>query len=250
MDVFLGIVTSPSNSGANNVVSTYPATRIIPPKKKVVSPSQSKKIAKQDVHIIPSTMVESNGQIGVTPLPNPKKRTRKHIIKKPAESSVSLYRTAEQLNQLGIETLSTVNLLPKSYHSYTERGSPPMAGMKGTPVPRENVLKGFSFIISGVLESLDRIEAENYIKACGGEVVKSVAKKTTHALLGEGCGASKMASIDERNIPKIDENGLLLLVQKLYCISQADKSDPRDVKKDTPLVGNLSDDEFEIDEDD
>jgi replication factor C subunit 1 len=63
------------------------------------------------------------------------------------------------------------------------------------------------------LDSLERGDAEKLILSFGGEVVKSVTKKLTHALVGNEPGPSKMAQITERGIPVLDEDALFELIR-------------------------------------
>lgn len=70
--------------------------------------------------------------------------------------------------------------------------------------PASQVLAGKSFVLTGTLPSLDRLEAEKLIKAHGGKVSSSVSKKTDYVLAGESAG-SKLAKAQELGITVIDE---------------------------------------------
>lgn len=50
-----------------------------------------------------------------------------------------------------------------------------------------------SFVVTGVLDSLKRDEADDLIKRHGGRVTGSVSGKTTYLLAGTQCGRSKIA---------------------------------------------------------
>jgi replication factor C subunit 1 len=56
-------------------------------------------------------------------------------------------------------------------------GPPPMLGMKNIPEGKPGCLKGKTFLVTGVLESLGRDDAFDLIRKYGGEVLKSVTKK-------------------------------------------------------------------------
>ncbi|CAM9737625.1 unnamed protein product, partial [Discosporangium mesarthrocarpum] len=64
------------------------------------------------------------------------------------------------------------------------RKEPPMAGQKEVPRGSEGCLAGLCFVVSGVLDSLRREEAEDLIKEYGGKVTTSVSRKTNFLLLG------------------------------------------------------------------
>lgn len=142
------------------------------------------------------------------------------------ERAVAPYRTMAQLNALGIECLNDEEVptpLANNYWAYTnERTSPPLAGTRPLPTPVPNTLTGFVWVITGVLESMERDEATAYIVACGGTVVKSVAQKTTHALIGSGCGQSKLKEISARALPKFSEPQLIALVSHIAKTNNGD----------------------------
>lgn len=55
----------------------------------------------------------------------------------------------------------------------------------------ENCLEGLTFVITGVLESIERDEAKSLIERYGGKVTGSVSKKTNYLVMGRDCGQSK-----------------------------------------------------------
>ncbi|CAM9904344.1 unnamed protein product [Choristocarpus tenellus] len=65
-----------------------------------------------------------------------------------------------------------------------DRKQPPMAGQKEMPKGADQCLKGNCFVVSGVLDSLRREEAEDLIKQYGGKVTQAVSGKTDFLLLG------------------------------------------------------------------
>ncbi len=66
-------------------------------------------------------------------------------------------------------------------------------------------LAGKTFVITGTLPSMDRVEAEKAIKAHGGKATSSVTKKTDYLLLGENPG-SKLVKAQQLGIKIIDES--------------------------------------------
>ena len=59
----------------------------------------------------------------------------------------------------------------------------------------ESCLEGLTFVITGVLESLEREEAADIIKKYGGKVTTNVSGKTSYLVVGEEAGESKMAKV-------------------------------------------------------
>ena len=59
----------------------------------------------------------------------------------------------------------------------------------------ENCLDGLTFVITGVLESLEREEAADIVKKYGGKVTTNVSRKTSYIIVGEEAGESKLATV-------------------------------------------------------
>ena len=62
----------------------------------------------------------------------------------------------------------------------------------------ESCLEGLTFVITGVLESLERDEASDIIKKYGGKVTTNISGKTSYVVVGEEAGESKMAKVSCR----------------------------------------------------
>lgn len=59
----------------------------------------------------------------------------------------------------------------------------------------ENCLEGCVFVLTGVLESLERDDAKSLIERYGGKVTGNVSRKTTYLVLGRDSGASKSEKV-------------------------------------------------------
>jgi len=121
--------------------------------------------------------------------------------------------------------------------------APPLAGMKHIPRGAPGCLRGKSFLVSGTLESLDRQDAFALIEKYGGSIIKSVPKKKKldYAVIGEEAGQSKIKQLEDRNIPQIDENGLLTLIRdSLPPDERAKEPEVGDLKEDMELEGGLA----------
>lgn len=59
------------------------------------------------------------------------------------------------------------------------------------PSGHPDCLHGLTFVLSGVLESLRREDAEALIKRHGGRITSAVSGKTTFLLVGRATGTSK-----------------------------------------------------------
>jgi len=76
-------------------------------------------------------------------------------------------------------------------------------------------MTGLTFVITGVLESLERDEAKELIEKYGGKVTQSVSKKTSYVVIGSEPGQSKLAKAATFNIKQITEDELLDLIGTL-----------------------------------
>ncbi len=61
----------------------------------------------------------------------------------------------------------------------------------------DSCLDGLTFVITGVLESLEREEAADIIKSYGGRVTGNVSGKTNYLVIGDDAGESKKAKVRE-----------------------------------------------------
>jgi len=102
-----------------------------------------------------------------------------------------------------------------NYIKYLNRGGPKHPGSKDIPkgattsnlfcctafpclcccLGAENCLEGLTFVVTGVLDSLEREEAAELIKQYGGKVTGSVSGRTSYLVVGEDAGESKLAKV-------------------------------------------------------
>ena len=54
---------------------------------------------------------------------------------------------------------------------------------------------GLTFVIMGILESIEREEAADLIQRYGGKVTQSVSKKTSYVIMGQDPGESKLSKV-------------------------------------------------------
>lgn len=106
-----------------------------------------------------------------------------------------------------------MSLLSNSSYLGRAPDEPPNLGMREQPPKgHSDALSGMTFVMSGVLDSMLRDEAERYIQRHGGRVTSSVSGKTTFLLVGEHTGKSKYNAAKEKGVKLIDEDGLRALV--------------------------------------
>lgn len=100
-----------------------------------------------------------------------------------------------------------------AYRNYLNRDGPRALGSKEIPQGAENCLEGFVFVITGVLESMERDDAKSLIERYGGKVTGNVSKKTTYLVQGRDSGVSKLEKAESLGTKILDEDGLLELIK-------------------------------------
>lgn len=100
----------------------------------------------------------------------------------------------------------------KYYAAYMRREGPKNPGSKPIPIGKKNCFEGLKFLITGVLDSIDRDECKNIVEKYGGSVVSGVTKKLDYLIVGEDAGEAKLSKADELNIKKINEDEFLKLI--------------------------------------
>lgn len=103
---------------------------------------------------------------------------------------------ADPMNNAMIDALLAEGVLPREMKSNPESG----------------VLRGKTFVLTGTLPTLSRLQAEEMIVRNGGTVSSSVSRKTSYLLLGENPG-SKAQKAAELGVATLSEEGLLQIVK-------------------------------------
>ncbi|KAK1175600.1 replication factor C subunit 1-like [Acipenser oxyrinchus oxyrinchus] len=102
----------------------------------------------------------------------------------------------------------------QTYRSYLNRDGPRALGSKEVPKGADNCLEGLTFVLTGVLESMERDDAKSLIERYGGKVTGNISKKTSYLVLGRDSGVSKTEKAESLGTNILDEDGLLDLIRK------------------------------------
>ena len=84
---------------------------------------------------------------------------------------------------------------------------------KEEPVEKGGAFEGKTFVLTGTLPTLKRAQAGALIEQLGGKTSSSVSKLTDYVLAGEDAG-SKLTKAQSLNIPIIDEETFLEMIEK------------------------------------
>ncbi|KAK6617052.1 hypothetical protein RUM44_005409 [Polyplax serrata] len=111
----------------------------------------------------------------------------------------------------------------EAYQKYLHRSGPKNPGSKQIPQGSPACFQGLAFVVTGILESLEREEAINLIQKYGGRVTGQVSKKTNFIVIGEEPGASKIEKAKKYGTKKLNEDELLHLIIEKSGVSSMTK---------------------------
>lgn len=83
------------------------------------------------------------------------------------------------------------------------------------PIAAPNCLNGLTIVFTGVLPSIDRDECARVAGQYGAKVTKSVSGRTSLVVIGRDAGPKKVQTIKQKHIKCIDEEGFILLLEKM-----------------------------------
>lgn len=75
-------------------------------------------------------------------------------------------------------------------------------------------MAGLTFLVTGVLESLERDECGSIIKEYGGKTMTVVGKRLNYLIVGEDAGPKKLAQAEEQGVKIISEDGFFDLIRE------------------------------------
>jgi len=78
---------------------------------------------------------------------------------------------------------------------------------------QSDILRGQTFVVSGVFYSLSRNELKKTIEDNGGKVSSSISKKTSFVIAGDQMGPSKLEKAEKLGIPLLSEEAFLKRVE-------------------------------------
>ncbi|KAM7364266.1 germ line transcription factor 1 [Cochliomyia hominivorax] len=111
------------------------------------------------------------------------------------------------------------------YQKYKNRSAVLNHGCKEVPKGKPNCLAGLTFLITGVLESLERDEAASIIKEYGGKTMTVVSKRLNYLIVGEDSGPKKLAQAEEFGVKMISEDDFLNLIREKSGLKKEETHD-------------------------
>ena len=144
-----------------------------------------------------------------------------NVGRKTARDLANAFGTLEKLEEADMESLTSLPDIGEivagnivEYFGFPENRKTIEKLLNAGVHPREVAGKadgpfnGMTIVVTGTLPTLSRKEAEDLIRACGGNAAGSVSKKTSFVVAGEAAG-SKLAKAQSLGIEVIDEAELI-----------------------------------------
>ncbi|KXJ06299.1 Replication factor C subunit 1 [Exaiptasia diaphana] len=135
---------------------------------------------------------------------------KKYNMDSPKKKAVTPQKQAAQSEDVIPPSLEKKK---SSYRSFMQREGPKALGTKEIPEGQENCFEGMTFVITGVLESIEREQAQDIIQRYGGKVTSAVSKKTSYLIIGRDPGASKTSKANSLGTKTIEEDGFFDLIR-------------------------------------
>ncbi|CAD7093602.1 unnamed protein product [Hermetia illucens] len=120
------------------------------------------------------------------------------------------------------------------YQKYKNRQSVINPGCKEVPKGQPNCLAGLSFLVTDILESLEREECNSLIKDLGGKVSSTVGKRLDYLVVGEEAGPKKLATAQDLGIKVIRSINRKMIKSNLQVVIPSTKSPWKQNKQTFP----------------
>uniref|UniRef100_A0A8D3BPL0 Replication factor C subunit 1 n=1 Tax=Scophthalmus maximus TaxID=52904 RepID=A0A8D3BPL0_SCOMX len=187
----------------------------------VVSPSPQKNLSSLKASSKLAMMKKRDqekdaGPKSKTPMISPTKiktSPRKEPIASSKQVTFSSVSQSKQSTSTSPDDAEKKKVNSAAFRNFLNRDGPRALGSKEIPKGAENCLEGCVFVLTGVLESMERDDAKSLIERYGGKVTGNVSKKTTYMVQGRDSGVSKIEKAESFGTKILDEDALLELIR-------------------------------------
>ncbi|BHF80665.1 replication factor C subunit 1 [Sparganum proliferum] len=94
----------------------------------------------------------------------------------------------------------------KAFWAFQAREGPQALGSREIPKGTSSCFKNLTFVITGVLDCIERDDASALIERGGGRCTKSVSKKTTYLIVGRDSGVTKLDKATSLGVKQLTED--------------------------------------------
>ncbi|CAL8389260.1 unnamed protein product [Arctogadus glacialis] len=163
------------------------------------------------IMISPEKIKTSPKREPLAPPSGDRKSTRRVLSDAPGPPSGALKTSPKDAE--GTEDAEKKKGNSSGFRDYLNRDGPRALGSKEVPKGAANCLEGCVFVLTGVLESMERDVTKSLIERYGGKVTGNVSKKTSYLVAGRDGGVSKTEKAENLGTTILDEDGLLELIR-------------------------------------
>uniref|UniRef100_A0AAQ5YH70 Replication factor C subunit 1 n=1 Tax=Amphiprion ocellaris TaxID=80972 RepID=A0AAQ5YH70_AMPOC len=178
---------------------------------------QAKKVMSTVIKRLKKDQVKDKGTTSKTPTsePLPSSISEKKFTPKAGTTPTALKTSPKKPESTSTspDDAEKKKINTSAYRNYLNRDGPRALGSKEVPQGAENCLEGCVFVLTGVMESMERDDAKALIERYGGKVTGNVSKKTTYLVQGRDSGVSKLEKAESFGTKILDEDGLLELIR-------------------------------------
>jgi len=100
-----------------------------------------------------------------------------------------------------------------AYQSFLQRSGPTRLGEVEWPKSKAGALTGKKFLVTGVMETIDRQELIDTIKESGGHVMSGMSKNLDYLIVGRDAGPSKLEKAAQMGLNQLTEDETLSLLK-------------------------------------
>ncbi|XP_062420458.1 replication factor C subunit 1 isoform X1 [Pungitius pungitius] len=188
-------------------------------------------------------------KIKISPKKDPLPSSGKKNIPKAGTTPIAVKTSPMKIESTSPEGADKKKVNSAAFRNFLNRDGPRALGSKEIPLGAENCLEGCMFVLTGVMESMERDDAKSLIERYGGKVTVSISKKTTYLVQGRDSGVSKLEKAESFGTKILDEDGLLELIRtkpgkkskyEITAENQASKTKTPPGPKSTPKSQKIS----------
>jgi len=149
----------------------------------------------------------------------------RHVGEETAIDLANYFESLDKLKKTSREELEKIpdvggKVSESIYNWFQQKGNQKLiedlikAGVKNLPPEKiGKKLAGKTFVLTGILETLTRSEAERKIRMLGGHSASSVSKQTDYLVVGKEPGAAKLEKAKELGVKTISEKEFLTILK-------------------------------------
>ncbi|CAK9301885.1 unnamed protein product [Gordionus sp. m RMFG-2023] len=144
-----------------------------------------------------------------------KQKANKDEIEMLEEIHKSSTRNSKPFTHDNLENDEKTVAKKSAYNAFKQREGPKALGLREIPEGQENCFEGLIFVVTGILESLERDKCKEIIEIHGGKLTLSISRKTDYMVVGREPGPAKIEKAKTCKVKQINEDQFFELLKTL-----------------------------------